>query len=84
MSLYIDDIVNPTTMPLPSAEQYGMDYKTTGSGESVVCLGLRVYILSDIDGQRVVHTIVHDREAAQLPAPDAPDEVCARPPPSLA
>jgi hypothetical protein len=31
-----------------------------------------------------VLAIVHDREAAQLPAPDAPDEVCARPPPSLA
>ena len=31
-----------------------------------------------------VIAIVHDREAAQLPAPDAPDEVCARPPPSLA
>lgn len=31
-----------------------------------------------------VLAIVHDREAAQLPAPDAPDDVCARPPPSLA
>lgn len=31
-----------------------------------------------------VLAIVHDREAAQLAAPDAPDEVCARPPPSRA
>ena len=31
-----------------------------------------------------VLAIVHDHEAAQLPAPDAPDDVSARPPPSLA
>jgi len=58
---YIDDIVHPSTMPLPTAEQYGMEYKITGSGDSVVCLGVRVYIL-DRKGSREVHTTVRDRE----------------------
>jgi hypothetical protein len=49
-------------MPLPTAAEYGMEYKTTGSGESVVCLGVRVYILNHTNGERVVHTTVHDRE----------------------
>ena len=62
ISRYIDDIVHPTTMPLPTADQYGMEYKITGSGESVVCLGVRVYIMTHKDGQRAVHTCVHDRE----------------------
>ena len=58
---YIDDIVHSSTMPLPTAEQYGMEYKITGSGDSVVCLGVRVYIL-DRKGSREVHTTVRDRE----------------------
>ena len=60
---YIDDIIKPGTMPLPSPAQYGMEYKTTSSGESVVYLGVRVYIQEHENGQRVVHTTVHDREA---------------------
>ena len=60
---YIDDIVHPATMPLPTADEYGMEYKVTGSGESVVCLGVRVYIQEQPDGPSVVHTTVHDREA---------------------
>ncbi len=58
---YIDDIVRPTTMPLPTADQYGMEYKITSSGESVVCLGVKVYI-TESNGAREVHTTVHDRE----------------------
>jgi hypothetical protein len=63
VSRYIDDIVHPSTMPLPTAAEYGMEYKVTASGESVVCLGVRVYILTHSNGERVVHTTVHDREA---------------------
>ena len=59
---YIDDIIHPSGMPLPTAEQYGMEYKCTGQGDSVVCLGVKVYIVAHGDGQRVVHTTVHDRE----------------------
>ena len=58
---YIDDILKPSTMPLPTADDYGMEYKTTGLGESVVYLGVKVYI-KETNGQRELHTIVHDRE----------------------
>lgn len=54
-----------------------------------VCNELAVCTPAPVLHSPFIHTlavlaIVHDREAAQLPAPDAPDEVCARPPPSLA
>ena len=54
-----------------------------------VCNELAVCTPAPVLPSPFIHTlavlaIVHDREAAQLPAPDAPDEVCARPPPSLA
>ena len=38
-----------------------MDYKTTGEGDSVVYLGVKVYIHRDGEKQEV-HTTVYDRE----------------------
>jgi hypothetical protein len=61
VSRYIDDIAS-AGVPLPSQEDYGMEYKTTAKGSSVVYLGVRVYEKVREDGTKVLHTTVHDRE----------------------
>ena len=58
---YIDDIYS-AGVPLPSQEDYGMEYKITAKGRSVVYLGVRVYEKEREDGGKVLHTTVHDRE----------------------
>ena len=60
---YIDDIYS-AGVPLPSQDDYGMEYKTTAKGSSVVYLGVRVYEKEREDGTRVLHTTVHDREGS--------------------
>ena len=60
---YIDDIYS-AGVPLPSQEDYGMEYKTTAKGSSVVYLGVRVYEKEREDGTKVLHTTVHDREGS--------------------
>ena len=57
---YIDDLYS-AGVSLPTPEAYGMDYKKTAEGESVVYLGVKVYIMKRGD-QREVHTSVYDRE----------------------
>ena len=59
---YIDDLYS-AGVPLPPPEAYGMEYKQTSEGESVVYLGVKVYILKR-DEHREVHTTVYDREEA--------------------
>ena len=63
VSRFIDDIYS-AGVPLPSQEDYGMDYKTTAKGSSVVYLGVRVYEKVREDGTKVLHTTVHDREGS--------------------
>ena len=41
---YIDDLYS-AGVPLPPQEAYGMEYKKTAEGESVVYLGVKVYIM---------------------------------------
>eukprot|EP00906_Rhabdomonas_costata_P014231 RCo020484 len=60
---YIDDIYS-AGVPLPSQDAYGMEYKTTAKGSSVVYLGVRVYEKVREDGTKVLHTTVHDREGS--------------------
>ena len=57
---YIDDIYS-AGVPLPPQEAYGMSYAKTGEGDSVVYLGVKVYI-AEHGGKRQVHTTVFDRE----------------------
>ena len=59
---YIDDLYS-AGVPLPPQEAYGMEYKKTAEGESVVYLGVKVYIMKSGE-QREVHTTVYDREEA--------------------
>ena len=59
---YIDDLYS-AGVPLPSPEDYGMDYKKTAEGESVVYLGVKAYIHKHGE-HREVHTTVYDREEA--------------------
>ena len=59
---YIDDLYS-AGVPLPPPEAYGMEYKKTGEGDSVVYLGTKVYILKSGE-HREVHTTVFDREEA--------------------
>ena len=40
-----------------------MDYNVTGEGDSVVYLGVNVYVVTKADGTMEVHT-VYDREEA--------------------
>ena len=58
---YIDDIYS-AGVTLPSQEDYGMEYKVTAKGRSVVYLGVRVYEKEREDGSKVLHTAVFDRE----------------------
>ena len=61
VSRFIDDLYS-SGVPLPSQEDYGMEYKTTAKGKSVVYLGVCVYEKVREDGTKVLHTTVHDRE----------------------
>ena len=63
VSRFIDDI-HSAGVPLPSQEDYDMEYKTTGKGSSVVYLGVRVCEKVREDGTKVLHTTVHDREGS--------------------
>jgi hypothetical protein len=56
---YIDDLYS-AGVPLPPPEAYGMDYKTTAQGNSIVYLGVKVYV--DESYKREVHLTVYDRE----------------------
>jgi len=59
---YIDDLYS-AGVPLPPQEAYGMEYKTTAEGESVVYLGVKVYVAAQ-NGKKEVHLTVYDREEA--------------------
>ena len=57
---YIDDMYS-AGVPLPSQDNYGMAYTTTGEGNSVVYLGVKVYI-EESDSRKELHLTVYDRE----------------------
>ena len=58
---YIDDF-SSSGVPLPTQEAYGMAYIKTAEGNSVVYLGVKVYIEQHNDNKKEVHLTVHDRE----------------------
>ena len=57
---YIDDFWS-SGVPLPLQEAYGMRYVVTGEGNSVVYLGVKVYVEVKAD-QQILHTTMYDRE----------------------
>ena len=57
----IDDIY-ANGMEIPSEEMYNMKYKETGSGDELVCIGVKVSIWGDKKGNRLLHTTLYDRE----------------------
>ena len=48
---------------MPPQEAYGMAYAVTAQGDSMVLLGVKVYIEDHGDNKKDVHLTVHDREA---------------------
>jgi hypothetical protein len=62
---YIDDLyfAKLPRFDFPSEEAYGMEYKITSEGDTVVYLGVKVYTLLEGD-KRELHTTVYDREEA--------------------
>ena len=57
---YIDDFW-ASGVTLPSEDAYGMKYVKTAEGDSVVYLGVRVYV-AQTTGRNELHTTVYDRE----------------------
>lgn len=69
--------------PAPERERAHVDGDCSVCAQ-LACLTPALPIASPFTTVLAVLSIVHDRETAQLPAPDAPEACAARPPPSLA